>query len=216
MKHYEIKSTKTGAILFQGQYPNFNACLEDAISSRIPLPYANLQNRNLSNANFDDAILPHADFSGSNLTGTNLSESYLKGAIFAGAALYNTCMSHSNLRACDFTNASFGATDIAGTIISQSQFSTLSCFSLDFTHVRQMDACIFIGNDGRFSTMSKPPIVIKGLTNKPVILMDYDIRAGHNTINATKASALAHRISMREIRRRFEKLSKSNTQTNRS
>lgn len=177
------------------------------------MPYADLRNKNLSNAHLDDAILPHADFSGANLSGTNLSEAYLKGAKFAGAALYNTCLSYSNLRGCDFLDANFGATDIFGTIISNAQFSTLSCFSLDFTGVRKMESCIFIGNDGRFSEMSKPPIVIKGLHNKPIIIMDHDVRAGHNTINTKRTMELAQKISMRELRKRLRTLERHTTQS---
>ena len=189
MKHYQIISTKTGKILFAGLYADFNHCLEDA-------------------------VLPHADFSGANLSGTNLSEAYLKGAKFAGAALFNTCLSYSNLRACDFRNASFGATDIVGTILSQAQFSTLSCFSLDFSSVRQMDSCLFIDHDGRFSEMSKPPVVIKGIGNKPIILTDHDIRAGHNVIDEQRTLNLMQKISMREIRKRMKSFHKRNEKTN--
>lgn len=213
MKNYQIISSKTKKILFAGSYASFIHCIEDAVKQRITMPYADLTNRNLSNASLDDAILPHADFTYTNLSGTNISEAYLKGAKFDGAALFNTCLAYSNLRACDFRNASFGATDISGTILSQSQFSTLSCFSLDFTGVKQMDSCLFIGNDGRFSEMSKPPVVIHGIGNKPIILTDTDIRAGHNTIDQEKTMRLMQKLSMREIQKRIKRLNNQQHQT---
>jgi hypothetical protein len=130
-----------------------------------------------------------------------MSEAYLKGSIFDGAALYNTCFNDSNLSACNFTDTSFGATDIHGSIISHSQFSTLSCFSLDFTHVRQMSGCIFINPDGQICAMSKPPIVIRGMGREPLILLDNRAKAGHNIIDDKRLGTLAEKLTTRALRK---------------
>ncbi len=203
MKLYQLRSINSDAVLFEGNFKSFKDCLERAVLDRVALDCVNLRNKNLTNANLDDAIMPHADFTGANLTGANMSEAYLKGSNFVATALYNVCFNDSNITACDFSNASFGATDIYGTIISHSQFSTLSCFSLDFVHVRQMSGCIFINPDGRICEMSKPPIVVRGMGREPIILMDRHVKAGHNIIDHKRLKPLAAKLSTRALRRRL-------------
>ena len=203
MKSYQLRSINHDAVMFEGRFKSFKDCLEHAVLDRVALDCVNLRDKNLTNANLDDAIMPYADFRGSNLIGANMSEAYLKGSNFAGTALYNVCFNDSNMSACDFDNASFGATDIHGSIISQSQFSTLSCFSLDFNSVRQMGGCIFINPDGRICQMSRPPIVIRGMGRDPIILMDRQVKAGHNIIDHKRLSALAEKLTVRTLRRRL-------------
>jgi len=203
MTYYALRSSRNNDLLFEGRFLSFVACLEQAVRDRISLPHLDLSRKNLSNANLDDAILPDADFTQTNLSGVNLSESTLKGARFHGAALYNACLADSNLTGCDFQSASFGGTDIHNTILSQARFSTLSCFSLDFTRTRHMGGCLFVNSDGSVSKMSRPPLVIKGLGHDPVIVLDEEVRAGHNRIDHTRLAALAQKLSTRELRRRL-------------
>jgi len=138
MKLYQLRSTQNKKILFEGKFETFKDCVESAVLQKIPLPYIDLSHQNLTNANLDDAIMPHADFTQSNLSGANISEAYVSGARFTNASLYNTCFCDSNLAGSNFNGAFFGGTDIFGSIISRSQFSTLSAFSLDFTAARQI------------------------------------------------------------------------------
>ncbi|MCB1720885.1 MAG: pentapeptide repeat-containing protein [Alphaproteobacteria bacterium] len=203
MQHHQIRSTADNTVLFEGRFESFKACLEQAVADRVALHCVNLRNQNLTNANLDDALMPGADFSGSNLTGANMSESYLKGANFKDAALYNTCFYDSNLSACNFEDAAFGATDIHGTILSHAQFSTLSCFSLDFVRAKAMSGCIFINPDGRVCEMSKPPIVVRGVGNAPIILLDNQIKAGHNVIDHKRLRPLLEKLSIRTVRKRI-------------
>ncbi len=203
MTYYALRSTRDSTVLYEGHFHSFVACLEQAVREKTPLPSLDLSHKNLSNAMLDDAILPYADLRHTNLTGTNLSESDLKEANFEGATLYNTCLALSNLTACNFENASFGATDIHNTILSHARFSTLSCFSLDFTHTRRMEHCEFITPDGQICKMSRPPIVIRGLGKAPLILLDDTVRAGHNRLDQHRLTALAPKLSLREVRRRL-------------
>lgn len=204
MQHFKVQTTTDKTTLFEGHYKSIKHCLEDAIQNNTPLCHADLSGTNLTNANLDDAILPYADFTNTNLSGANISESYLKGSVFKNTALYNTCFAYSNMTTCNFQSASFGATDICGAIISGAEFSSLSCFSLDFQTARQMDNCIFISHDGHINPMSKPPIVIKGFHNRPIIMTDHNILAGHNRINLSKCETLAKKLSVREIKKRLE------------
>jgi len=203
MKHYQIRSRDKHTVLFEGFFENFKTCLETAVAGKAILNHADLSNRNLSNANLDDAIMPGADFSNANLTGANMSEAYFKDCRFSGAALYNTCFYDSNLTGCDFSDASFGATDIFGTIISHSRFSTLSCFSLDFQAVENMDGCVFKNRDGRICRMSRPPLVVKGLGRKPIIFMDDHVKAGHNILDSKRLLPLARKLTNRALKQRI-------------
>lgn len=203
MKLQQLRSRKDETILYEGRFETPQECLEEAVSNRVALDCVDLRNLNLSNANLDDAIMPNADLSFANLSGANMSEAYLRGSNFSGAALYNTCFYDSNLSACDFTDTSFGATDIFGTILSHSQFSTLSCFSLEFSSVRQMSGCIFINPDGRICRMSKPPVVVSGVGAHKLILMDDHAKTGHNLIDHARLKPLIEKLSTRTLRRRL-------------
>jgi hypothetical protein len=179
---HQIRSVKTGDVIFEGRFRSFIACLEQTVREKINLRHADLRNKNLMNANLDDAQLTGADFNGANLTGANLSESMLENACFQNAVLYNTCFAYSNLRRCDFNGTSFGATDITGCDISFSRFSTLSCFTLDFMAAKNMMDCAFIFPCSTFSRMSRPPVVIKGLQASPIVFMDTHIKTGDSII----------------------------------
>lgn len=190
MNEYIVKSTKTKETLFEGIFPSFKTALEIAVQDRVHLGHANLRGKNLSAANLDDAILPHADFTGSNLTGTNLSEAMLSNAVFKNTGLYNACFSYSNLTACDFKDAAFGATDIAGSILNLAQFSTLSSFSLNFKSARQMHGCTFTNAKGVTTQMSRPPLVIMGLGQSPLIMFEGIALMGHRELSPCKVAEL--------------------------
>lgn len=170
MKIQSIHSAATGAMLFEGRYDSFIECLEQAVQLRVLLNGADLRNRNLSNACLDDGLFAGADFSGSNLTGANLSEATLPGACFENADLYNTCFAYADLRTCDFRNANFGATDITGVDISLAHFAALSCFSLDFIHAAAMQNCRFSADDGAEFSFSEPPVVMRGLSPRLMVM----------------------------------------------
>lgn len=167
-----ILSNHNNTVLFEGNFESFNACLEQAVLDKIDLSNANLRNRNLTNTCLDDGQFSGADFSGSNLTGTNLSESNLARAYFKNSDLYNTCFAYADLKLCDFRGAIFGATDITGADISASLFSSLSCFTLDFSATSQMINCRYANEQGNSLTMSRPPVVIRGLGHKPIVFAE--------------------------------------------
>lgn len=201
MTQYQLRSVQNDAVLFEGDFMSFRACLEKAVHLRLNLDHIDLRRRNLSNANLDEARMRGADFSGTNLSGANLSDSSLSGARFAGAALYNTCLALSDLQGCDFEDASFGATDVFGAVLSHARFSTLSCFTLDFARTQAMQGCVFINPDGHVSRMSRPPVVVQGFAIGPVVLMDEDARAGQNLIDRARIERMGRRLAVRVLRR---------------
>jgi hypothetical protein len=199
MQHYIITSKDCQTPLFEGRFYSFKACLEQAVKDRIRLDNIDLSHKNLSNANLDNALMPSADFTGTNLTGANLSECTLTGARFSGSSLYNTFFCYSDLSGCDFEDASFGATDIHGAILADTRFSTLSCFSLDFSRAQHMRGCLYINPDGTSCRMSAPPVVIRGLRHDPIVFMDDQVKAGRNIFDSARLGSRFSRLSMRDI-----------------
>lgn len=182
MKNCSIRSYKNNRIIFSGNYTSITECIEDAIALNVDLSFVDLRNLDLSNGNFDGAYMPGSLLTGCNLSGANLSESHLRGCEFSFASLYNTCLCYSNLSYSDFLSTNFGATDIAGANISHCQFTTLSCFDLDFWNVQDMNQCIYITPDGITCEMSSRPVIIKGLLHTPVIMMDKVAKIGNTLI----------------------------------
>lgn len=174
----KLQSDQDDHLLYEGNFPTLVACLEQAVRDRTDLTGINLHKANLMNANLDEAQMPYANLSGANLSGANLSEAFLKGANFMGCALYNTCFCYSDLSYCDFGDSSFGSTDIAGADISESRFSTLSSFTLDFNLARNMVGCVFRDPSEMLCAMSRPPVVIHGLQNGPLVMMDHHVKIG--------------------------------------
>ena len=182
MKTYKISSSRNGATLYEGVFKSFTHCLEQAIREDMDLSHADLRNLNLANACLDDGMMESADFSGCNLTGANLSEARLRAASFYGADLYNTCMACADLSHCNFEEASFGATDIAGSNISFTRFSTLSCFTLDFTRAQRLKNCAFTQAGRLLISWSTPPVVVRGLGRKILVFTEQSWMHGHNAL----------------------------------
>lgn len=193
MKQFAIYNYKNQDILFKGMFQNFKSCVETAISENVNLAHADFRHQDLTNIMLDDAVLSETNFTGSNLTGANLSESSLRSCIFENTALFNTCFAYSDLQSSNFRGASFGGTDITGTNISFSAFSTLSWTNLDFTQARLMKDCTFQIDDCT-RTLSYPPIVIKGLTRKPFVLMKDVLCHGNEKIEYDRMRTWVKRL----------------------
>ncbi len=145
---------------------------------KIDLSYINLKNENLTNANLDMAYMPGAMLNGCNLTGCNLSESNLEHSTLINTSLYNTCLSYSRLRQCNFTGAAFGATLIDGSDMRECIFSTLSCFDLDFHLTHSIAGTTYITPEETRHSMSIPPVILKGILNTPIIILDDTTKIG--------------------------------------
>ena len=143
----------------------------------------------------DGAQMRHADFTGCNLDGTNLSESNLSHADFTDCTLYNACLAHSNLQFCDFMHAFFGATDITGADLSDTTFSSLSCFSLNFATALSTQRAHFRSADGRVSQMTDTPIIIHGSDPQPLVFIDKDMYLGHRSLRKNKAAEILKHIA---------------------
>ena len=203
-KLYKLYTKKTKDTLYEGQYTSFIECLESAITKGINLSGINLRNKNLCAANLDNANMADADFSNTNLTGANLSECNLSDSLFGNALLYNTYFSYSNLRNCDFRTSHFGGTDMTGTDISGSIFSNLSYTSLNFKNISSMKNCKILSESRDYVTnLTKPPLVIKGYGNLPIIIADNYVLNGHTPItkftDTHKAENYIGRILIRSL-----------------
>lgn len=200
MKTYKLYSTQDKTILYSGVFENIHVCLERAVAENVDLSHIDLRGFNLSTLNLDNAQMPFADFSNCNLSGTNLSEAKLNSARLTHAALYNTCFAYSEMQACDFSGAHFGGTDMTGCNISFASFTTLSCFNLDFTHMRTMKDCVFINSHGQRTTMSRPPVVVKGMSKKPIIMMKDRVFHGHASYDYDQLFSRINRMMSKDDR----------------
>lgn len=186
----EIRNHRTQGIICAGEFPSMIECLEKLCREKFDLSGADLSGHNLSNANLDGLVMQSAQLKGANLTGANLSEADLKQSDLRDATLCDTCFCESNLTACDFSGARFGATDIAQAILSGAVFSTLSALDLDFQSAQTMSDCAFIQPDGTALPFGTPPIVIKGVTHTPVIIIGQTVKIGHLTAPLEKTIPL--------------------------
>jgi uncharacterized protein YjbI with pentapeptide repeats len=206
MKHFTIRTLSGDTALFSGNFRDFQACLRAAVEDRVPLHHADLRGVNLLNAELDGADLRYASFSGSNLSGTNLSEALLNNANFNGATLFGTVLCESNLDGASFDNALFGATDISHSICSNITLSTLSAFDLHFEHIKTMAGSRYINPCGTICAMSRPPIVVRGLS-RPVVFMDHHIKIGHDIYETLDIAAPGYGIIQPQaIRALLEKM----------
>lgn len=200
MQHFKLFKYKSSTEIFSGYYKSFTDCLEDAIKQKKNLAHINLKNKDLSNANLDNAFMPSAVLINSNLSGANLSEASLENSIFYNCSLYNTCLSFSNLQSCDFRNANFGATLIDNSNMKNCIFSTLSCFDLDFYFTKDMSGSIFMADDNNIHKMSKHPMVLKVFMNTHIVIFDNSIKIGMRTFPKSILPDLMNIISLHSKR----------------
>ncbi len=177
LQKQSIRNHLTGAVIYDGFFPSLLACAEQAVADGVALDGADFTDANLVNARLDDARLKGSSFRSANLMGANLSEAVLDAADFSDAGLQNACLCFTSLRYARFAGALFGATDIAGADITGSVFSTLSALSLNFRDTADMQACVFEDREQRCYPLTRPPVVIHGLTY-PVIFMDSHVGVG--------------------------------------
>lgn len=191
---HTLKCFRTGATLFEGEFPSLSACVEQAVLGKTNLAGVDLSYANLSDGNFDDAIMPNAYLRGANLSGANLSEAILDSSDFTDAVLINACLCESSLKECNFYGVSFGATDIAGAELSGAFFSTLSAFDLEFIQARGLQACRYRHTDGEITSFSRPPIVLRGMLNTPVIVFEKIVKIGGSRLPLHTAVSIGRKI----------------------
>lgn len=197
----EVRNHRTQGIICAGEFPSMIEYLETLCNEKFDLSGADLSDLNLSNANLDGLVMQDAQLRGANLMGANLSEADLKQSDLRDAILCDTCFCESNLTACNFTGARFGATDIAHAKLSGAVFSTLSALDLDFQSARTMSDCAFIQPDGTALPFGTPPIVIKGITHTPVIIIGQTVKIGHLTAPMEKTIPLMQVLLTEAARR---------------
>lgn len=135
-----------------------------------------LSGLNLARANLDGGVFEGTDFSGCNLGGANMSECDLRACVFAHAALMDVCLCDSDLTRATFYEASFSASDITGSHVESCLFSCPSAFTLKFADAACFKDCTFYA-DGDHCPMSRPPLVVGGLS-LPLVVMDDHLMIG--------------------------------------
>jgi len=105
----QILNWRTGAVIFEGDYPTIKDAVEAAVKQRVSLAYADLEGANLEDANLEDADLENANLEDANLYKAKLAWADLTGANLTGA----------DLTGANLTNAILIDTIVAGTILEK-------------------------------------------------------------------------------------------------
>lgn len=182
MKLYEIKDKRTQHILYEQKAKSFKETIEKAIQDNVCLNGADLSFQNLSNTNLDNAQLSYADFSNSNLSNANLSESCFKRSNFSNANMVGSCMAESDFTAVDFLYSDFGSNILSACTLDSAKFNTFSGFQLPFIQSESMQSCAFYNREILLFKTSRPPIVVIGLDDAPLLMAENNIYRGHNLL----------------------------------
>lgn len=170
LEHFSIRHRHTGTIIFEGLYPSFKACVEDAVSKNIALSHADLRDAHLSHANLDGGNFPYADFSGSLCQGINLSECDLTHTKFNDADLMQACLCESQLSHTAFQNTRLKDINISNSELYRVRFLDFSALDIDFATANRLDKCQYIDALGNIAIFSAPPIVLKGFSKRFVFI----------------------------------------------
>jgi hypothetical protein len=177
-----IKHRATGIMLFQGDYADQRAAIEDAVSTGASLDGADLRGANLCNAMLDGAQWRHVSLHGANLTGANLSEALIDHCDMRNTTLFGTCFCESTVQDTDLSGALCGGTDIAAARLERVLFSTLSALQMNFRDTAVIEACAFHDEAaGQTALFARPPVYVGGL-DQPVIVLDSHVRIGPHMI----------------------------------
>lgn len=169
MRQHSIISTRNQAVLFQGIFSSFKDCLEQAVLEKTNLDYADLRQKNLTNANLDGAQLRFCTLQQANLTGTNLSETNLEGANFQNASLFNTCLADSILSHCDFRYAFYGATDVSESYMTHAHFTPERLSNINLKAAKNITPC-YLHIDKTTKTLTSAPFILLGLSTQDVVM----------------------------------------------
>lgn len=173
LQYYELQ-TKHKEVVYDGYFKDVSSCVEQALSDDICLHDLKLNGLNLTQANLDGADFTGCDFSGANLAGANLSEARLNNCLFSNARMTDACLCESEIKNTIFHNTLFSTTDLSHAHIERCLFSCFSTFSLNFDEALHFRDCVFNLQDTNYM-MRQPPVVIKGLPRRLVVIGKYII-----------------------------------------
>lgn len=192
MKNIQLKQYGSEEVIFEGLYNSIKDCVEAAVRRNICLDAVNLQGANLMNAELDGGRFQRARFDNANLAGANMSDAELEEAVFNNTVLYNTCFCESNMRRAHFFGATFGSTDIVWANLAGACFDTLSALDLKFSESLSLQSSMFYDRTGTVCTMSRPPVVIKGLKYN-IVLFDEFMKVGSAVLPYSAWQDIRHR-----------------------
>jgi hypothetical protein len=182
MKHIIFKTHDTQDILFEGSFRSEKDALEAAIQDNACLENINLDGLNLRNITLDETTLSGASFVGTNLQGANLSDTKMTSCRFINTDLTSACLAESQMTDCVFDHAEFGNTLIENCVFYRCEFVGASSFNLNFMTTKSMDNCFYMSGIGNHDNtrvhMTKPPIVISGLSRASIAILDDHVFCG--------------------------------------
>jgi hypothetical protein len=147
---------------------------------------------NLACANLDDAQMAGAILNGTNFNGANLSEGVFDNSDMRMADLSHACLALSSLMNVNMVGASFAITDVTDAIISGCHFSCPSVFTTLFSRAAIFKNCLFMHPDRGALTMSKPPVIVQGLS-RDIVYLDHCVKIGNDYISKIDIAAAGDR-----------------------
>ena len=180
-----IKSALDGCVLFEDDFSTIKKTAENAVKQNIPLPHADFRKADLRSAALDGLNAPGACLWGADLSGTDLAEVYLHGADLRLAHLKEACLADSVLTSCDCRGTVFQRTILTGCDISGSDFSCPSFLAQNFEGIGSMVDCTYHYKGETECRLSRPPVVLTGLTERITQLDNHTIIGG--TLHETRS-----------------------------
>ena len=159
-----------GALLYDGQAPNFKSLIQNALKDNTDLRHADFSNIDLTQSNLDGVDFSGAIFKNANLTDTNLSEAVLKSCLFQNARLFDTCFCESDFTGSRFIDCSFGCTDFSYTTLDECFFEGPGLFDVHLHGAASMKHAVYNWH-GKLYPMSTPPLLCR-VSHKKFMSLD--------------------------------------------
>lgn len=159
-----------GALLYEGQAPNFKSLIQNALEDNINLKHADFSNMDLSQSNLDGYDLSEAIFKNTNLTDANLSEAILKNCLFQNTRLFDTCFCETDFTGSRFIDCLFGCTDFSYATLDNCLFEGPGLFDVHLHEAVSMKCALYKWH-GQIYPMSTPPLLCR-VSHKKFMSLD--------------------------------------------
>lgn len=164
-------------MIYEAPFRTIKRTAEQAIKEGVNLSFADFRKADLRKAQLDGAILNGACFWGADLSGADISGAYMHGCDLRLAQCMETCFAESIITASDCRGASFSKTIFTGCDLSGSHFSCPTFLHQDLAGSHRLKNCTYLHSGEETCILSRPPVVINGLTER-IIILDRQIIIG--------------------------------------
>ncbi len=159
-----------GKVIAHSDQKTLRRALEYSVSQGMDLSSADFRGTKLARASLDGMRAQGACFWGADLEGCDLGLADLRMADMRRASLKDCCLAESDLTGADLRGAFFSNTLFEGSILDGVKISCPSIWSCDLQNVSSMRGLVYSHKGEVDITLGRPPIVIRGLSQRLVLL----------------------------------------------